>query len=244
MTQTNTIKTSTENRDTLLRMLSGRTQDRLDLIEQEFERGFNVINQHHHVVTVFGSARFEETHPYYQKARDLGALLSNEGFTILTGGGGGIMEAANRGAFEAGGQSIGLNITLPHEQQLNPYLTESLAFHHFFARKVMLVFGSEALVCFPGGFGTMDELFETITLVQTGKMPALPIIMVGTEFWKPLDKLIREKFVEEGVISPTDVSLYHLTDNLEEVRDIIERQRESTSVFANIKTNTAQEQSN
>lgn len=134
MKQISTVNdTRVKSRASLMQMLAGQEEERLDLIEQQFEDGFELLGNHHHIVTVFGSARFEETEPHYQKARDLGAMLANEGFTVLTGGGGGIMEAANRGAFEAGGQSIGLNITLPHEQRLNPYLTESLAFHHFFA---------------------------------------------------------------------------------------------------------------
>lgn len=227
-----TPKTYGARRDTIIRLLNDEAEDRLDRIEQEFKDGFDVVNKYHHVITVFGSARFGETNQHYQKARDLAGMLANEGFTIITGGGGGIMEAANRGAYEAGGHSIGFNIKLPHEQRLNPYVTDSLAFHHFFARKVMLVYASDALVCFPGGFGTLDELFETITLVQTGKMPALPIILVGVDFWAPLDKFVRTQLIKTGVINPADRNLYHLTDDLDEVKDIIEHHRESNSVFA------------
>lgn len=227
-----TPKSYIESRDEFMRMHAARIGDRLKYIEQEFKDGFAVVGKYHHMVTVFGSARLGESSPYYQKARDLTSMLANEGFTIITGGGGGIMEAANRGAFEAGGNSIGFNITLPHEQQLNPYVTESLAFKHFYARKVMLVYGSEALVCFPGGFGTLDEMFETMTLVQTGKMPRLPIILVGVDFWKPLVEFFENKLIETAVISPDDTKLYHLTDDLEEVRDIIENQRDTSSVFA------------
>src|SRR5690606_19507522 len=136
-----------------------------------------------------------EDNPHYIKARTVGKMLAEEGFAVITGGGGGIMEAANRGAYEAGGTSVGLNIELPHEQNLNPYTTESMPFRYFFARKVMLAYAASALICFPGGFGTLDEMFEVITLVQTGKMPPVPIILVGCEFWQPLDNFIREQLL-------------------------------------------------
>src|SRR5690606_1102364 len=134
-------------------------------------------------ITVFVSARFDEHHPHYKKAQEVSAALAQEGYEIVTGGGGGIMEAANRGAFEVGCQSIGLNIELPFEQGLNPYTTDSMSFRYFFARKVILAFGARAYIYFPGGFGTLDELFEIITLIQTKKMEVAPIILVGNKFW-------------------------------------------------------------
>lgn len=190
------------------------TADRLSRIDKEFSEGFKKINQHKDTVTVFGSARFTEDHPYYQKARDISAVLSKAGYTIVTGGGGGIMEAGNRGAFEAGGQSLGFNIELPHEQVLNPYTTDSLPFRYFFTRKVILAFGASAYVVFPGGYGTLDELFEIITLIQTKKMPSAPVILVGNEFWKDLDKFIREQMLEKSAtISPDDELLYTITED-------------------------------
>ncbi len=207
-------------------------EERVDRIEKEFTDGFNLINQYHYTVTVFGSARTTESDDDYQRARELTGMLAKEGFAIVTGGGGGIMEAANRGAFEAGGKSVGLNINLPHEQVLNPYTTESMAFRYFFARKVMLVYAASALVVFPGGFGTMDEMFEAITLVQTGKMPSLPIILVGTEFWKPLDEFIQSRMLRESLVSPGDEALYHITDDLDEIKEIVTFHRDATSVLA------------
>lgn len=226
------IQAITPHRDAVIKLLDHETEERLDRISREFKAGFEIINKYNYTVTVFGSARFLEDNPYYQKARDVGNMLAKEGFTVITGGGGGIMEAANRGAYEAGGQSLGFNIKLPHEQQLNSYTTESMPFKYFFARKVMLVYAASALICFPGGFGTFDELFEVITLVQTGKMPPVPIILVGADFWKPLDAFIRKHMLEElGTISHGDEDLYTITDEIEEIRRLVTTHRETTSVF-------------
>lgn len=220
------------HREAIVKLVHQETEERVDRIEKEFTDGFNLVNDNHYTVTVFGSARSAESDPYYQKARELGGALADEGFTVVTGGGAGIMEAANRGAYEAGGKSVGLNISLPHEQVLNNYTTESMAFRYFFARKVMLVYAASALVCFPGGFGTLDELFEAVTLVQTGKMPSLPIILVGTEFWQPMDTFIRSRMLKESLISPGDEVLYHITDDLEEIVQIVTYHRDATSVLA------------
>lgn len=223
----------TPHRDAVIQLLSRETEARVDRIEKEFTAGFEVVNKYNHTVTVFGSARFLEDNQYYQKARDTGRMLADEGFTVITGGGGGIMEAANRGAFEAGGKSVGFNIELPHEQQLNAYTTESLPFRYFFARKVMLAYAASALICFPGGFGTFDEMFEVITLIQTGKMPPSPVILVGREFWEPLDSFIRTQMLENlGVISHGDEELYSITDDINEIKQIVSDHRETTSVFA------------
>lgn len=220
------------HRDAIIDLVNHETEERVDRIEKEFTDGFNLINKYHYTVTVFGSARTTESDEDYQRARELTGILAREGFTIVTGGGGGIMEAANRGAYEAGGKSVGLNISLPHEQVLNDYTTESMAFRYFFARKVMLVYAASALIVFPGGYGTLDELFEAMTLVQTAKMPSLPIILVGTEFWQPLDEFFRSRLLADKLISPGDEALYHITDDLEEVKEIVNYHRDATSVLA------------
>ncbi len=179
----------------------------------EFLRGFRKLHFVGPCVTVFGSARFNQEHPYSVLARQVGACLARAGFSVMTGGGPGIMEAANRGAQEAGGRSIGCNIQLPEEQAPNPYLDVSIDFNHFFVRKVMLLKYSNAFVVLPGGFGTMDEVFETATLVQTGKMQEFPIVLMGSAYWKPILDFMRQKMVPEGTISAEDVDLFFLTDD-------------------------------
>lgn len=227
------IQAITPHRDAVIKLLDHETEERLGRISREFKAGFEIVNKYNYTVTVFGSARFLEDNIHYQKARETGNMLAREGFTVITGGGSGIMEAANRGAYEAGGQSVGFNIKLPHEQQLNAYTTESMPFRYFFARKVMLAYAASALICFPGGFGTLDELFEVITLVQTGKMPPVPIILVGTDFWKPLDAFVRTHMLEGlGTISHGDEDLYTITDDIEKIRTLVNDHRETTSVFA------------
>jgi len=174
-------------------------------------------------VTVFGSARFAEGHRYYALARQLGKRLAEEGFTVMTGGGPGIMEAANRGAKDAGGLSIGCNIELPHEQKLNPYLDRFVEFEHFFVRKVMLVKYSQAFVVMPGGFGTLDEVFETLTLMQSNKIESFPVVAMGGEFWATIRRFIRDSLVAEGTISASDLDLIDLTDSADEAVQIIRR---------------------
>lgn len=227
------LQAITPHRDAVVRLVNHETEERLGRIGREFKAGFEIVNKYHYTVTVFGSARFLEDNPHYQKARETGAMLAREGFTVITGGGGGIMEAANRGAYEAGGKSVGFNIRLPHEQQLNPYVTESMSFRYFFARKVMLAYAASALICFPGGFGTLDELFEVVTLVQTGKMPPVPIILVGIDFWSPLDQFIKDKMLHGvGTISHGDEDIYAITDDIDAIKAMVTEHRESTSVFA------------
>jgi len=179
----------------------------------EFIRGFRALHFTPPCVTVFGSARFDENHRYYRLAREVGAGLARAGFTVMTGGGPGIMEAANRGAKEAGGLSIGCNIVLPTEQQPNPYLDRFVDFNHFYVRKVMLVKYSYAFVILPGGLGTMDELYETVTLIQTGKIKDFPVIIMGTEFWNPMLAFLRDTMVKEGTISPEDLDYFMVTDS-------------------------------
>ena len=187
----------------------------------EFLRGFESFDFEGPCVTVFGSARFGEDHPHYQLARAVGNALARAGYIVMTGGGPGIMEAANRGAREAGGLSLGCNIRLPREQEPNPYLDRFIEFEHFFIRKVMLVKYSCAFIAMPGGFGTLDEAFEVITLVQTGKLERFPVISMGGEFWTQLRAFARDTMLKEGVISPADVDFIHDASTVEEAMAII-----------------------
>lgn len=182
----------------------------------EFLRGSEFLSIEEPTVTVFGSARFPEGHRYYELSRKMGHALAEAGYCVLTGGGPGVMEGANRGAREAGGLSLGANIHLPHEQDPNPYIDRFIEFDHFFVRKVMLVKYSCAFVVMPGGFGTLDEVFETLVLIQTQKIRMFPIIAMGTEFWNPLFDYFRDKLVAEGTISETDLDLIQVTDSVEE----------------------------
>lgn len=183
----------------------------------EFARGSRAFAGLPPAVTVFGSARFGEESPPYATARALGARLAREGFAVMTGGGPGVMEGANRGAFEASGLSVGCNITLPEEQEPNPYVEPWIEFRHFFVRKVMLVKHSYAFVAMPGGFGTLDELFEVATLVQTGKVRDFPVILMGSEYWGPLHDALRETLLAREAISEGDMQRLVLTDEIEHV---------------------------
>ena len=188
----------------------------------EFIRGFRTLHFVGPCVTVFGSARFPESHPYYALARRVGAGLAKLGFTVMTGGGPGIMEAANRGAREAGGPTVGCNVVLPQEQKLNAYLDTHLTFRYFFVRKVMLVKYSYAFVVMPGGVGTMDELFEAVTLIQTKKIDGFPVVLMGVEYWKPMVVFLRE-MVETGTIGREDLDLFLFTDSVDEAMAHIEK---------------------
>lgn len=195
---------------------------RLGSVDDELQAGYNVVRKYHKTVTVFGSARIAEGERYYEAARKLGGKLATHNYAVITGGGHGIMEAANRGAFEANGDSIGFNIALPHEQTLNPYTTESLSFSHFSPRKIAMTLYADAYVYFPGGFGTMDEMMEILTLTQTGKTAKAPIILFGRDFWQPLDDFIRDNMLEhEQLISAGDEQLYHITDDIDELVSIV-----------------------
>ncbi|TAK36609.1 MAG: TIGR00730 family Rossman fold protein [Saprospiraceae bacterium] len=186
----------------------------------EFVRGFRHLHFIGPSITVFGSAHFKEDHPYYQQARLFGQAIARKGFTVMTGGGPGVMEAANRGAKEAGGCSAGCNIELPHEQEPNPYLDVMITMRRFYVRKVLLLKYSYAFVVLPGGFGTMDELFETLTLIQNHKIGALPLVLFGREFWKELLDQI-EEMKAAGTISPNDSGHFLVTDSVEEGMDYI-----------------------
>lgn len=195
---------------------------RVNIITEEFSRGFKFLENYPQSVTFFGSARSQQNDPYYQQARSLGKKIAGDlKYSVITGGGPGIMEAANRGAFEAEGKSVGITIKLPHEQVTNPYINGEMALTYFFARKVCLSFSAEAYIFFPGGFGTLDELFEIITLVQTEKIQSVPIILVGTEYWKPLESFIKDQVLSRKFIDEDDASIFTITDNEDEIIEII-----------------------
>jgi len=186
-------------------------------IMAEFVDGFEMLRRHGLAATFFGSARMRPGDHWYKESEKLAAKLAKKSFTIITGGGPGIMESANVGAFKVGGKSVGLNIELPTEQKLNPYVTESENFEFFFSRKVMLAFASEVYIYFPGGFGTMDEFFELITLIQTNKIEPIPIVLVGRDFWEPLIGYFKKTLLKEyKTISKEDLDLFHLVDDAEE----------------------------
>jgi len=185
------------------------------VIGREFLRGFRELHFLGPSVTVFGSARFPEGHPYYELARKVGAALAQAGFAVFTGGGPGIMEAANRGAWEAGGLSVGINIHLPHEQAPNRYVDVFVDFERFYVRKVMLVKYSYAFVVLPGGFGTLDEVFETVTLIQTGKIRNFPVVLMGVEYWTGLLDYMRRNMLAAGAVDATDIDRLIVTDDAE-----------------------------
>jgi len=201
---------------------------RIFRIMAEFVDGWQFLADCKRTVTFFGSARFPEGNRWYEEARRLGSLCAQGGFGVVTGGGPGIMEGGNRGAFEAHGESIGLNIKLPVEQRENPYLTRTLPFHYFFVRKVMLSFSAQTYVYFPGGFGTLDEFFELITLIQTRKVPThIPVVLMGKEYWGPLLEWIDKQMYQNfKAIDKEDMRIYTLVDSAEEAFEIIKRSPE------------------
>jgi uncharacterized protein (TIGR00730 family) len=193
----------------------------------EFVEGFDDLASVTRGVSIFGSARTPPDNPQYKAAQETAALLARAGFTVITGGGPGIMEAANRGAFEAGGISIGCNIELPFEQKPNPYLTRVMNFRYFFVRKTMFVKYSSAFIIFPGGFGTLDELFEALTLIQTRKIKNFPVILFDSNYWSGLLKWTEDLMLKEGKINDNDVRLLHMTDSPSEVVEIIVKSQDS-----------------
>ena len=215
-------------------LLVGRRSRRAELasgvrIFREVLRGFRALHFVGPCVTVFGSARFEEDHRWYALARAMGSALARAGFSVVTGGGPGIMEAANRGAHEVGGFSVGCNIELPREQKPNPYLHRFVEFRYFFVRKIMLVKYSHAFVVMPGGFGTLDEVFETATLMQTGKLAGFPIVAMGRAYWAPLLRFVTEKMIREGTIDPEDLAFFHVTDDVDEAVQVVQKGYPATS---------------
>jgi uncharacterized protein (TIGR00730 family) len=186
-------------------------------IAQEFREGFEAVDKiDRPAVTIFGSARIHEGNPVYEGARETGRRFAQLGWAVVTGGGPGVMEAANRGAREGGGLSVGFNIQLPHEQASNPYVDLSLTFRHFYARKTMFVKAAEGFIVFPGGFGTVDELFEALTLIQTGKVFHFPVVLVGKDYFGELLQWVRGELLADGMISPEDLDLLYVTDEIEE----------------------------
>lgn len=197
--------------------LTEMDQARIAAYLHDLSFGLKEVRSFPQGVTIFGSSRVGENNEYYKQARQLGRLLAQNDHAVTTGGGPGIMEAANRGAFEQGGRSIGFNIYLPHEQHANPYLTDEIDYTYFFARKVMLAMASKAYVYFPGGFGTMDELSELLVLVQEEKMPKMPIFLIGSRFWKPLDKFFQSRMQKSRLIVAADRKIYTITDDINDV---------------------------
>lgn len=192
-------------------------------IVSEFVEGMEELSQVGPCVSVFGSARMPRSHKYYKKTRALARRLVKSGFNIITGAGPGLMEAANRGAQDAGGLSIGLNIELPYEQKPNPYVDKLVTFKYFFVRKVMFVRHSLAFIIMPGGLGTMDELFESLTLMQTQKIRPFPVVLIGTDFWKEMIDWVTRTLIRFKTISPEDTNYFMLTDSIEEAVDYIKR---------------------
>jgi uncharacterized protein (TIGR00730 family) len=194
---------------------------RLERVEDELRRGFGALAHIGKAVSIFGSARTPADHPEYSVARDMSRVLGEQGFAVMTGGGPGIMEAANRGARDAGAPSIGLGIELPHEQGLNEWIDLPLEFHYFFTRKVMFVRYASAFVVFPGGFGTLDELFEAATLRQTEKIRHFPVVLFGSDYWGGLVEWLRDPVAQEGKISPEDVEMLEVTDDPARVLELV-----------------------
>lgn len=198
-------------------------QKRVQLITKEFTEGFGFLENYPKSVTVFGSSLVTSESPYYEKARSLCNKIAKAGYSVITGGGPGIMEAANRGAHEAQGKSLGITIKLPHEQTTNEYLTDTISLTYFFARKVILSFSAEAYLFFPGGYGTLDELFEILTLVQTKKITPVPIILVGSNFWGPLNDFLHGNILTHGMVEHEDIHIFKMLDDEEQILDIIQK---------------------
>ena len=201
----------------LLERREGDLAGHAERIGEEFLQGFEAVERiGRPAITVFGSARVREGHPAYTAAREAGRRLAEAGFAVVTGGGPGVMEAANRGAQEAGGVSVGFNIELPHEQGSNPYVDIGVTFHHFYVRKTMFVKAAEGFLIFPGGFGTLDELFESLTLFQTGKVLHFPVVLFDSAYWQPMLDWIKGRLLVDGMISPEDLDLLGVTDSVED----------------------------
>lgn len=197
-------------------------------IMAEFVQGFELLRSHGLAATFWGSARTTPDNKYYKDAEELASKLAKKGFSVISGGGPGIMEASNVGAFKVGGQSVGLNIKLPFEQKLNPYTTESLNFDFFFSRKVMLTFASEVYVYFPGGFGTLDEFFEIVTLIQTKKIEPIPVVLYGKDYWNPLIRFFEKELLKNfETISPEDLDLFKVVDSVDEAMKYINKKTKS-----------------
>lgn len=202
----------------LLKKLSIEDLERANAYAKDLSMGLQIVRSFPQGVTVFGSARLPQDSKYCQMAYELGGLLAKNGHAVVTGGGPGIMEAANHGSYEIGGRSIGLNITLQHEQHPNPYLTDCITFEYFFARKVALAMAAKVFVFFPGGFGTMDEISEILCLMQESKMPKMPVFLIGTDYWRTFDQIIRQ-MVDLKLVNEEDTKIFEITDDLQKVVD-------------------------
>jgi uncharacterized protein (TIGR00730 family) len=223
--QAHHLKKANSKHDLLVRQkLIDAAEGRLIGVVEEFEEAFGVLEKYPKTVTIFGSARLPQDHPDSILAYEVAGRLAREGYAVVSGGGGGIMEAVNHGAYDNGGGTIGFNIKLPHEQKLNTYTTDHYTFEHFFARKVAMTLDASAYLYFTGGYGTLDELFEIITLEQTGRIPRAPIILVGEAFWKPIEKVIEETLDEKyHTIHPDDKKLYTITDDIDKIVRIVKK---------------------
>ena len=219
------MEKSTENILTLSREeMHELARKRVSAISREFTEGFEFLEDYPKSVTFFGANQFREDNPYYESAWALASRVVKElGYSVFSGGGPGIMEAANRGAYEAGGHSLGLLIKLPEGQVINKYITQSFASYYFFVRKVLLSFSAEAFIFFPGGFGTLDEFFEILTLVQTKKITDVPIICVGSEYWNGLKGFMEREILTRGAIEPLDLNLFHVVDDHTDIIEIIKK---------------------
>jgi uncharacterized protein (TIGR00730 family) len=230
-------KLEQKNQLEVRKRLIDAAENRLIGVVEEFERVFNILAQHEKTVTIFGSARKPQNDDITAGAYDIAARLAREGFAVVTGGGHGVMEAANRGAYEAGGESIGLNILLPNEQSLNEYTTQSFQFNHFFGRKVAMTLDASAYIYYPGGFGTFDELFEILALIQTGKIHEKPVILVGSDFWRPFDTAIREVMLDRyQTVNGDDLELYQIFDNYDDIVTYINNAHEKKNKFSKTST--------
>ncbi len=219
MNYINAYETDTLTRRHIFQLLKKRE----GVIEKEFEKGLKLIEKYPRAVSILGSARFPSDNVYYQHAAALTKKIVEElKYAVITGGGPGIMEAANKGAYEAGGASIGLGISLPKEQHFNPYVTEAVLFDYFVSRKTMIFFSAECYIYYPGGFGTLDELFEIVTLMQTRKIERAPVVLVGREFWEPFLKYVETTLLNiNKTISPEDMHIYKIVDDIDEIVEIV-----------------------
>ncbi|MFA7252624.1 MAG: TIGR00730 family Rossman fold protein [Candidatus Paceibacterota bacterium] len=214
-----------ENEPLTIRQIDKIIKRRMRTADAEFSQGYDLIKKYPRSVSILGSARFKSDNIYYKQAESLGRRIATElKYVVVTGGGPGIMEAANKGAYEAGGVSLGFNIKLPKEQEPNKYLTDYVDFEYFFSRKTILFYSAETYIYYPGGFGTMDELFEILTLIQTGEIPRVPVILVGREFWEPLMATIKEELLtDNNTIDLKDTYIYKIVDTEDEIIDIIKK---------------------
>lgn len=230
-------KLQKDNNLEVRKRLIDAAENRLVGVVEEFEQVFSLLSQHEKTVTIFGSARKPQDDGVTMGAYDMAARMARAGYAVVTGGGNGVMEAANRGAYEAGGDSIGLNILLPHEQALNSFTTQSFQFNHFFGRKVSMTLDASAYLYYPGGFGTFDELFEILALIQTGKIPERPVVLVGSDFWRPFDTAIREVMLDRyQTINDDDLELYRIMDNYDEIVEYIEQERKKKQKYSKSST--------